>query len=620
MKYIFVFAALLFMSNVQAAIPAVVTIDAVVAAVSPLPDPEINDYADCLYTARVNMRRFKGETATFPASCIVVLPILDDYKLIEKNILKPGDVITCSVIPFDDVPEDISHIQLSDQFADLDSFYGYTAAVTRGSVESPGNWSDKLDSNARKNDSHTVATLERTPGALQQRQTSIADNLKKADQIIAAHGGIDAWKKNNKQYLGNLDKAVAENAAGWFGNSYFAAAPVNPDYDNYRIEGSFLESITEYKEFLDTLNIDLVLVRIPSKGDVSFDLFSGVPDNDFYQPEWMEVYRRLLAHDIEIIDTLPAIIAKRSEYPLLYFYHIPQEGHPLAVSYIVAEEIAKVLARYNIPKDETFSPVWKNVAYSNTRPRSFYPEGNDKFPHTEQIIFKGVFEEKNRMHTERASGSPFIFLSDSYGAFPDLTKGGSIPQALSAELGVRCDWLYRNGYSATALSELVKRHTDLLNNRKAVIMLMSPGTWRGIVPFKKPIAQRLTLEKQYEFTTIHPELGFRPPEAFTQDTDAGVLVANIRNRPVGIVIPLDKRLKGQELILRIHFVKHGTAAIAVDVGESRSAGQLAANDPVEFIDIITPTITTGELSILLTRPSANAAPMTISAIEFYSAE
>ena len=92
-----------------------------------------------------------------------------------------------------------------------------------------------------------------------------------------------------------------------------------------------------YKKYLEENNIDLIVLRIPSKWDFAARVLAS---DDFHEnPEWVEHYYECLKNDIEIVDPMPEMWNHRFDFPLFYFYHVPSEIHPFeGQAFISAQE------------------------------------------------------------------------------------------------------------------------------------------------------------------------------------------------------------------------------------------------------------------------------------------
>src|SRR6185369_4581951 len=89
----------------------------------------------------------------------------------------------------------------------------------------------------------------------------------------------------------------------WIGDSFFSAGDAG--YGGvYKPE--FVQSLIAFKNYLATRNVDLIVLRIPNKGEVVDDLFAPAPDDKVTNPYLLRLYKELLEADVEIItDIIP---------------------------------------------------------------------------------------------------------------------------------------------------------------------------------------------------------------------------------------------------------------------------------------------------------------------------
>jgi len=172
-----------------------------------------------------------------------------------------------------------------------------------------------------------------------------------------------------------------------------------------------------------------------------------------------------------------------NEFFLSYFYHIPAEGHPFTgASFIIADVLASVLKRYSLPfGKEQF--ILAESEYPPGLKRSYYPEGNSQYDPTKTMKFPVVLYKENRkpfpMRAEISS--PFLFCSNSFAFYPSGHQGGSIPHYTAYRTGITPAWFYQDGIGMSMLRHCIAR-PDILQGRKAVILVMHPNMWSESSP------------------------------------------------------------------------------------------------------------------------------------------
>ena len=80
---------------------------------SELPDPEQSDYPNCRFTVHFSGNTIKsGEPC--PKEFSLIVEGFKDYHILPNNSVKAGDKVLCSIIPFEELPEDYQSTQQSD--------------------------------------------------------------------------------------------------------------------------------------------------------------------------------------------------------------------------------------------------------------------------------------------------------------------------------------------------------------------------------------------------------------------------------------------------------------------------------------------------------------------------
>lgn len=488
----------------------IVCFEGTVLAASAIPDPENNDYDHCLYALLVDLDSVLSETPASTNIARVVLvnaPIMKDRVLIQTNAFATGDKVFFMCAEYDAMPQEILEIQLSD---DIQSFehQPYYPLMTRkqAAFRKTGN----KDFAKREITVLPIRSLPKDAHAAEVRRERIQAELRRIESEVAKHGGsFEAWREEYRPISEKWLRLCKEDYAGWIDDSYFAAGGPEATYQTQE----YIEGLLPYKQYLEENNIDLIVVRMPTKWDFAARVL--VSDDFQENPAWMEHYYECLKHDIEIVDPMPEMWKERFDYPMFYFYNKLKEFHPFeGTSFVVAKEIAKVLKRYS------YEPSSSEIAladadFETTVPFFFWPGGNDKFDPGKIMPFKQVERDGAPIgNLVPSSGSPFIFLSNSFFWYPQRPLGASVPGYTAYFLQALPDWFYQDGAHGHLIKSLCSRQA-LLNGRRAVVMVGDHKCWGAIPAIPKYIldhATRITLEK-----TLAPssdEITIGNPDAF----------------------------------------------------------------------------------------------------------
>lgn len=532
-----------------------VCFEGTVRVTSTIPDPEKNDYDDCLYALFVEIDSLFSEVKTdtrIACEVIVNAPIMKDKAILQCNAFLPGDKIRCTCAEYDAMPQDIQEIQLSDDILSYEHQQYYPLEIKRISAFHNGG---NRNFAKREITILPIQTLPKDEKAAALRKERIEDEIARIEEEIKKHGGsFEKWNEEYRPITQKYKKLCNEGYKGWIKDSFFSAVGGEATYNTRE----YIEGITPYKEFLEKNNIDLIVVRVPSKRDFAARVLAS---DDFQEnPAWVEHYYECLKNDIEIIDPMPEMWKHRFDFPLFYFYHIPTESHPLeGTSFIIAKVLSEVLKRYDYSK--TDQPITlEDSDYKNTKAASmksyFWPDGNKKFNPEENIVFKQTNQNgKTIGDLVVNTGSPFLFLSNSSFMFPMRSLGASVPGYSAFFLQHIPDWFYQNGIGCAMIRALISRR-DYLSNRKAVIMVGNTTIWRGDFPqlpkYIQDDVDRITLEKTLDLVDDKLVVSAMEGCLFSKD-DSGVHIMQEKDQSFTMELSIPPFNEKSTCMIRLNF-------------------------------------------------------------------
>jgi alginate O-acetyltransferase complex protein AlgI len=450
---------------------AAIRFEATIRAVSNIPDPDSNDYPNCLYTVLVEIDSVLSELPDNKAisrEVILDVPIMKDRVILDSNRFLPGDKISCCCAEIEEMPQAIQEIQLSDdiQSFELQQYYVMESAKI-----------EKFSTSGSK----TFASHEKTflpieseamdEKAYQMRSERMRSEIERIEKELMSHGGsFAAWQEEYKP-IGERYKQLAEDSfSGWINDGFFAAGNKAKVGESTYKTKEYIESVLPYKDYLKKHNIDLIVLRIPSRDDFSARVLTS---DDFQEnPSWVEHYYECLKNDIEIVDPMPEMWKHRFDLPLFYYYMTQEEYHAFEGTFLFASEcLSNILKRYTYKKtDQEFQLV--RTKCIGTDSMWFYPPGNPNFPSSSNIEYYRVKAGESVLKDlKKNTGSPFLFLSNSgFGKF--LVNDLAVPIYCAYYLQMIPDWFYQEGVGPTLLYNLVSS-PEQLSHRKAVIMIGS---------------------------------------------------------------------------------------------------------------------------------------------------
>ena len=488
---ILLFATCAFGLDTKAATTKESVIEGTLSQVSTLPRADVNPYPDCYYTAIVDIHQIvAGES--IPKRIIIVLPGFFGRKYAPESGYKTGDKIRATVVPFATMPDRVRQTQQADEIEDVDLEFYFPQLIslvkTFHPVKSPIIFPSEM-----RNVTETKPSESTDHKARAARRKVMQQDLDLINAALTQHGGDwDSWHDSLEGFREEYKKKVDSKAELWVGDSFFSAG-LNAYGKGYSQD--FVQSIIAFKKYLEERNVDLILVRVPQKGEVVEDLFTSAPPNQISNPYLLKMYKELLEADVEIVtDIIPRLIDARQKFPLMYWYQQFQEEHPAeGAAWVIAETISERLSRYDKIKSRQKKTLrLKQVSLSEDTFK--WPKGNPRFNPEEKVKFTSVWSDDYNPLLKQGSDSPVLVVGSSFIGSPSFELGGNIPAYLAYLTGVLPDVLYRSGSNATIPRTIAREGMDFLKNRVVCVFPFVP--WAIHLPLDlPPIVNPATCEK-----------------------------------------------------------------------------------------------------------------------------
>lgn len=469
-----------------------------IRATSTIPDPTKNDYDNCLYALFIELDSLLSDipgNTKVPYEVIVNTPIMKEKIILQDNRFLPGDKVWCTCAEYDAMPQGIQEIQLSDDIQSYEHQQYYSMTIHKITAFQKGG-----NRNFAKREI-TVLPLQILPKeekAVIARKKRIQSEIQRIEEELKKHGGtFESWKEEYKPIIEKYNKLSSEEYKVWINDSYFACGKGEPSYKTKE----YIEGLQPYKKYLEDNNIDLIMVRIPNKWEFSRCVLAS----DVFQenPAWVEHYYECLRNDIEIVDPMPEMWEHRFDFPLFYYYNVQSEFHPFeGQAFMSAKALSDVLKRYSYSTSEIPFEL-EDCALRTNLPQYFWPEGNSRFNPEEYVKVKRVIQDGKTIGGLTVNtGSPFLFLSNSFFAHPSRGQGASVPAYTAYFIKHIPDWFYQDGIGNPMIRNLVS-DPQALSNRKVVIMVGHPNFWsKSFPPFPKYITDKakcISLENSFDF-------------------------------------------------------------------------------------------------------------------------
>ncbi len=417
------------------------------------------------------------------------------------------------------------------------------------------------------------------------RAEAIARDRAKIAQLLEANNGSFAKiaEKLAPAYAAN-NEAAQKNESKWFENGYFTAGQVGAT----PVKSNFVQAMTALDRYLKEQGVDLIVIRVPNRNEAAFGLFSENPLPGECNPYFREVQQQLLDADVEYLDGLEIVQRERGKYPLNYWYTIPKEGHPAeGLSMALAELLAGRLNRYQFPATGKYHAVTDTDAFKKVN----FPAGNAKFDPAKPYSFAAVRAEDGSVPTiAENNGSPLLFISDSYGAYPGVKAGASVPHYLLLKLPHQGDWMYRNGSSQGASTFLYRKGLDFVKNRQVVVLLAHPGNLNGVSELPPPELRFIAPERMKTVMSVEgaalEEVARANPEIFRYLADKKCLLFNEvkwgKQPEPSFKLKLPAEAPAAPMVaLELDYAAHNYAFVTAGCGDSSQIDVLCNSEKVE---------------------------------------
>lgn len=450
-------------------------IEGTIVQASNLPNPKTNPYSDCYYTVIVESSHIVAGKS-MPQRFILVLPGFLSREYAPEAKFKKEDKIRATVVPFSSMPYEVKQIQQADDIEDVELEFYFPEKIENIKQISPATTAIQFTEKKLVTQSNTSSATDTNAQVI--RSLQIQNDLTRINELLKNHSeDWSKWYKSLERFRSSYTVSYESKAGRWIGDSFFSAGYFE---NGHGCSPDFVDSVIRFKKYLSAHNVDLILVRVPKKGEIVDDLFSTVPDDGVTNPYLLKMYKELLEADVEIIADITSSAKKqRLKFPLMYWYQDFNEDHPAeGISWVIAEELAKRVNRYEqvkaFPKRRfTLDEASASAGWLGHK----WPAGNPKFSPSEFVRFKAVMGEDGKpLKLKQGTTSPVVILGSSFIATPSMSKGATIPHYFACLTGVIPDLVYRNDADFMMPRSVAREGDSFLRNRSVFLFPFTPFT------------------------------------------------------------------------------------------------------------------------------------------------
>jgi len=311
----------------------------------------------------------------------------------------------------------------------------------------------------------TLASLEGTcpvNADTKKFRDALSKKLKKLPKEQNAWAGGDMlWFRRNANYL-LADKITGQDSLH------------NP-----------LPRLLELKKYLDSLNVQLLVVPVPVKEEIYGErLVEGTAADLCVNPAGREFTREMLAAGLDVLDLYPALMAAKSgDEPPHYSYQRYDTHWSLPGMLAAMELLASRVTQYSWYAESGAQPGSLNlqetktvregdlVAHLPDVEKSKYPA--DTLPAMK--IFKGTEAYKG------GKNSPILLMGDSFtGVFESVDqKSGGPGSLLAYATGLDVQVLTSWGGGPGVYHRMMKMKKDMQSKRLVIYMMTARDFWQS---------------------------------------------------------------------------------------------------------------------------------------------
>lgn len=454
-----------------------------IVAVSSIPDPELSEYRDCVFTSKVHVLRSAGGDDS-EQDMIVAMWAFRNRRLEPPASLEPGTDVLMTLQPFEAASEEIRTTQRADDNTEYDLAMYWALDVTPVSFDASllshhEEKQAKADSAGLAPEAGTAPESESTTPEREQsaRAAAIKKDLESIAGALEANGGDwKSWHERLAPMRKDLARRGRENGGflqkGKYYYGYLGALAKGAD----RIEkwpNHALQTLVRLNTELRERGIDLVVVPIPRKEEINAEIFSDlVPPDGITMPYKLMFFDALLKADVEVVNLSPLFRREGRSYPFL-FYDC-NDAHPAdGAIELAARATARRLARYDFSSGaqsmrQAFTS--RTIQFKMPSTRKIFP-ANSVYPATLVLGPGGAPVASSDFRSSvLVIGDSFIGVPTAYGV-----RSADFLAHLAKETGFVPTRFEVGGGAPQIMHHLARKGRTFLQGRRVCVLVFSIG-------------------------------------------------------------------------------------------------------------------------------------------------
>ena len=456
---------------------------------SELPDPQTSDYPECRFTVHFKGIEIKsGEPC--PKELILIVEGFNNYHILPTNEIKKGDIVLCTIAPFDLLPTDFQSTQTADdlELFQLDSYY--LLDIKKIKRYTGNEWMpisgiyflEKLPNYTSLFHRHINPPIPEYIKTDQERSirkdldlmSSLLDGYDKEKMRETNKLFAEVWAKEKEKDPADYNRV--RNTVWRNIDNTFWALPMEYTLlsESSTMSQEMINFFSALKDACEENGVQMIVSLVPDYYVISSRVinrqFQNIPDF-----QTLTYIKQFLENNIEAIYVSDSIIKNYNKFPFSFFY--PSNNHPGdTVQDCIANILSEKLKRYDISKD--LSPDLFDVKLDNTRTYSvggpfLFPQRCDIGTYKEGTVYECLHFYYDSAPLTNNKKSEIMIIGNSFiksplNSSPDL----SLPSFLMYKTHSSVNWYLTSGINAPFSSipiRILQSPDSFLKGKKVLI-------------------------------------------------------------------------------------------------------------------------------------------------------
>lgn len=318
------------------------------------------------------------------------------------------------------------------------------------------------------------------------------ETLAAMENSCPANEGTQKFRDALAKKLSSLPKeqnAWENNGMLWFRrNANYLVADKISGQDSLH---NPLPRMVELKQYLDSLNIQLLVVPVPVKEEIYADkLVDGTPADLCVNVNGREFVREMLAAGIDVLDLYPALMAARSgDEPPHYSYQRYDTHWALPGMLAAMEQLATRVTQYSWYGESGALPgslAMRDTVVLREGDLVAHLPDSEKSKYAADTL-AGMKVYKGDQAYKGGKNAPILLMGDSFtGVFESVDQKSGGPGSLLAyatglDVQVATSW----GGGPGVRSRMMKMQKDLAAKRLVIYMMTARDFWQSPMEWDK---------------------------------------------------------------------------------------------------------------------------------------